>query len=303
MRFAITIVGRILPPAFVLFLFLDTLVNPNIPRLGTVTAGAGIDGQLTPEESRALLAKSKKLLRAGKDTEALVPALKLSSVYPENYIYNRTLAEIYHRLGKFKEEADYWERFLKNAPLPDEACPQVAQSYWAQKLYDKGTDAFERCLAFDPDVADSIFFLAHARELMGDDERALKLYRQALVHHPRNTDSRIGLARVESRNGMVASAKKRILEVLHDSPNNVDALLVAGLVYWREGDLALAKQYLVKGTHFTDGYADYYHVLGRIEESQGHTREALMRYDRALQLDPENKDVARRRLALGGRRP
>ena len=67
MRFVFTILGRVVPPAFVLFLFVDTLVNPNIPRLGTVSASAGKEGELTPEESRALLDKSKKLLLAGKD--------------------------------------------------------------------------------------------------------------------------------------------------------------------------------------------------------------------------------------------
>src|SRR5205823_2873641 len=73
MRFVFTILGRVVPPAFVLFLFVDTLVNPNIPRLGTVSASAGKEGELTPEESRALLDKSKKLLLAGKDKEALAP--------------------------------------------------------------------------------------------------------------------------------------------------------------------------------------------------------------------------------------
>src|ERR1700736_2710230 len=113
----LTIVGRILPPAFVLFLFVDLSVNPDIPRLGTSNGTVPEAGKLTPEESRALLAQSRKLLQEGKDLQALQPALKLSSIYPENYIYSQTVAEIYDRLGRYKEEAEYWEKFLQYAPL------------------------------------------------------------------------------------------------------------------------------------------------------------------------------------------
>ena len=39
-----------------------------------------------------------------------------------------------------------------------------------------------------------------------------------------------------------------------------------------------------------------------LEESQGHISQAVMRYDRVLELDPDNLDAARRRRALGRRR-
>jgi tetratricopeptide (TPR) repeat protein len=282
----------------VLFLFVDMLMNPYIPRLGTVSASANKEGRLTLEESRALLDQSRKLVHAGKDEEALVPALKLYSVYPENYLYSKTLAEIYQRLGRFKEEAEYWEKFLQYAPLPLEGCPDIGQAYWNQKLYDKAVGAYERCLSFDPEMSDSIFFLAHSLEMTGGRERAAALYRKALARDPTNMDCRIGLARVEMREGKIAESRKRVLDALHDSPRNVDALLVAGLVYWRMGDLSQAKEYLTTGAALTKGYADYHLVLGRIEESEGHVSNALMRYNRVLEIQPDNEEAARRRAVL-----
>ena len=136
----------------------------------------------------------------------------------------------------------------------------------------------------------------------GDLGRAAALYGQFVARHPQTMDCRIGLARVEARQGLLGDAKRRILDVLKESPNNVDSLLVAGLVYWREGDLEQAKRYLKKGAGLSLGYADYHFILGRIEESQGHVAEALMRYDRALELQPDYADAARQRLALGRRR-
>jgi tetratricopeptide (TPR) repeat protein len=301
MRRVFSAAGRILPPAIVLFLFVDLLMNPNIPRLGSST-GAGQPGAMTGDHSQELLQRANKLLAQGKAAEALEPVLKLSAAAPENHIYIKMLAEIHHRLGRYREEAEYWEKFLQYAPLPLEGCPDIGQAYWLQQRYREGIDAFERCLAFDPQMPDSEFFLAHALEITGNQKRAAAIYAEAVAQHPKNVDCRIGLARVEMRLGRVAGAKKRILAVLGEEPKNLDALLVAGLVYWREGDLARARQYLTTGAALSKGYADYHLVLGRIEESQGHIAEAALRYDRALQIQPDNEEASQRRQALTWRR-
>ena len=298
MRFILSILARTFPPAFVLFLFADLLLNPNIPQLGSVTAGASKDGRLSLEESRELLAESRKLMTAGKDEQALQPLLKLHAVYPENYLYVRSLAEINHRLGRYKEEAEYWEKFLLHAPLPTEGCPDIGLAYWKQKREAEAVDAFERCLAFEPEVSDSIFFLGHALEMTGKLDRAAALYRKA----ESTLDCRIGLARVEARQGNLVSARRRILLALERSPGNVDALLVAGIVAWRQGDTELARRYLLKGAASPSGYADFFVVLGRIDQQQGRIAEAARHYDHALELQPDSGEAARLRTALGGRR-
>ena len=301
MRALLRAVARILPPVFVLFLFVDLLMNPNIPRLGSSTAGSG-QVLLPPEAARELLAESHRLLQSGRDEEALKPALRLYNAYPENHIYSQTLAEIYHRRGRFREEAEYWEKFLQYAPLPLEGCPQIGQAYWAQQRYREAIGAFERCLAFDTDDTDSNFFLAHAFEMNGDLARAAEIYGKFVARHPTTTDCSIGLARVEARQNRLEEARKRIDNVLGQHPNNVDALLVAGIVAWRESKPEQARAYLEKGMALTNGYADYHYVLGRIDESQGRRNEALVRYARALELQPDYEEVARRYQALAGRR-
>src|SRR5262249_28419207 len=114
MRFLFHTLGCTLPPAFVLFLLVDTAVNPNVPRFGTTLSGPGPNGSLSLDESRELLALSRKLVAESKDEEALKPALKLYAAYPRNHIYTQTLAQIYQRLGRLKEETQYWEKFLQD---------------------------------------------------------------------------------------------------------------------------------------------------------------------------------------------
>lgn len=294
----LTIARRMLPPAFVLFLFVDLVVNPYVPRLGTVSAGAKQNGRLTVDESRTLQGQSRKLVAAGKDEQAIKPALQLYEAYPENHIYSQMLAQISHRLGRYEDEVKYWESFVEHAPLPIEACPDIGLAYAKLGRAKESIGALERCRGFEADNYDSMFALAHAWEQDGQTARAAALYREALARHPHNTDCTLGLARTELRTGRLASARRLANEVLAESPQNVDALLVAGLVAQGSGELAVARRMLEQGLRLSPRYVDFYVALGRVEAAQGRRREAAARLDEALALDPENREASRLRAGL-----
>ena len=63
----------------------------------------------------------------------MAPATWLYNAWPDNYLYIRTPAEIYHRPERYKDEAEFWEKFLQHAPLPWEGCPDIGHAYWKQK--------------------------------------------------------------------------------------------------------------------------------------------------------------------------
>ncbi len=296
-----TIARRTLPPSIVLFLFVDLVVNPYIPRLGTVAEGTRIEGQLTVDESRALLARSRQLMGAGQYQQALAPALRLYRAYPANYVYSQALAQIYHRLGSYKEESEYWEKFIEQAPLPIEACPDIGQAYWKLGRRDEAIAALERCLTYDPYEHDTLFELAHAREMTADYPQAAAIYRKALEKSPANPDCLLGLARAELRMGRVADARRLDARVLRASPKNPDALLVAGLVAKVSGNPSQARRYLLEGSELSPDYADFQTLLGQIDASQGRYREAAARYGRALQINPGDRDAANGLLALNRR--
>lgn len=257
--------------------------------------------RLTPEESATLWEECKALFKEGKYQDALSDALKLHETYPGNHIYIEMAADIYDRLGRYSEEAEFWEQYFDRAPNPVTACPQIGQAYSKQGKEKEAISAFERCLARDPENSDSIFFLAHALELSGQTNRAGELYQQGLKIAPEYTDLQLGLARVYLRQDKAAQAKDLALKALRKSPDNVDALLVAGLVYSREGDLAKAKQYLEKGVNLADGYLDFHYALARIAEQENNFPEAIRHYDRILKDHPDDQAVRSKRDALVGK--
>jgi tetratricopeptide (TPR) repeat protein len=256
------------------------------------------DVSLTPEESRELLTEARAYARQGQFDKALGPLQELHAAYPGNHIYLQELASAYGNLNRHKEEAAAWEEFLTNAPMPIEGCPQIGQAYEKQNLRREATEAFRRCLAFDPSNLDSVFYLAHSLEMSQAYDEAAQLYQEGATVDPHYYDLRNGLARVQLHQGKIAEAKETAARVVAENRTNTDAILVLALASWREGNLVQARHYLEQGTAIANRNAELHGILGRVAEEAGDNQKALQEYDVTLQLTGGDPDIARRRDAL-----
>ncbi|HEV2462762.1 MAG TPA: tetratricopeptide repeat protein [Acidobacteriaceae bacterium] len=250
------------------------------------------------QESSQLWEECNSLYRAGKYQQALPGVLKLHQLYPGNHIYIEMAAEIYDHLGRYDQEANFWEEYFDRAPNPVTACPQIGQAYWKQGKQKEALSAFERCLARDPENSDSIFFLAHALELSGQTDRAAELYQRGINISPGYDDLQLGLARIYLRRGKDIEARQIAMKVLAKSPRNSDALLVAGLSYARESDPAKAMQYLQEGEKLTDGESDFELAIARLDEREKDFSGAVFEYNKILQAKPDNAEIRSKRDAL-----
>ena len=265
-------------------------------------AGARKNG-LDPEVSRALQEQSAVMWRYKNWARALPPTLQLHEAYPESHIYIAQLAEIYHHLGQYREEAAMWEAFWIRAPLPIEGCPQIGEAYQSQGLTKQAINALERCLAVDPNSPDEIFFLARALERTGENDRAATLYARGLAVAPKYLDMAVGLGRVRLRQGKLQEARTLAGAVLARSANNPDALLILGLLSAREGRRAEARNYLERGVRAADGYADLHLALANLAEEDANLDLAILQYRKAAELDKSNTEAARRLEMLQRARP
>jgi tetratricopeptide (TPR) repeat protein len=239
-------------PSLALPVFYWALFVPYQPRF---EHGAG--SALAPEQMRRLMEQTQSLVRAGKFAPALEPALALTAAEPGNHSYLRYLAQIYHGLERWPDEAQAWEQFQEHAPLPFEACPQVGIAYMKQSRVEEAFRAFQHCYDLDHENADSIFYLALSFERKGNAERAAELYQHGLWIAPNYADLQVGLARAQLHMGKPEQARQGIEKVLQREPSNVDALLVAGLASWRSGDRRAARGYLEKGSRLAPNYTDF----------------------------------------------
>ena len=288
------VIGRVGPPFLVALLYVDLFTSPFVARMGVSNTGTIDPRSLPPEEVKALADLSDSRFGKGQYQKALEPTLRLYNSYPENAVYLHRLADIYHRLGRYPEEAATWEQFLQHAPVPIEGCPQIGQAYEKQGKKGEAIKAYERCLTFEATDVDSMFSLAHALEKEQQYERAESLYSRCATLSPKTPDCLVGKGRVLFRRGRPEEAAKIAAEVLARSPDNTDAMLVIALVDWSDGRLADARRILERAVQLADRYADLYLILGHIAERQGDLTVAAASYAHVLKLDPDNLEVPRR---------
>ena len=68
-------------------------------------------------------------------------------------------------------------------------------------------------------------------------------------------------------------------------------LLKRGIRAWRKGEIVRAGQWALKATEVDDTNAKAFHVLAMALERMGHLHKALVTYERAFQLDPDDPEL------------
>ena len=68
-------------------------------------------------------------------------------------------------------------------------------------------------------------------------------------------------------------------------------LLKRGIRAWRRGDIVRAGQWALKATEVDGSNAKAFHVLAMALERMGHLHKALVTYERAFELDPEDPEL------------
>jgi tetratricopeptide (TPR) repeat protein len=103
---------------------------------------------------------------------------------------------------------------------------------------------------------------------------------------------------LESRAG--TGAQEDALARFEDAPVSATAALQrrisAGILRravkaWRAGDIVRAAQLSLKATLADEGHAQAYHLLAMCLERMGHQHKALVTYERAFELDPDDPDL------------
>lgn len=255
---------------------------------------------LTQQQSQELAEQSKSYMDQSRYADALNPTLTLSKAYPENHIYLGRLAGIYDHLGRYEEEATYWERYMDHAPAPIEACPQIGQAYWKQgdKSESQAIAAYQRCLAIDPQNTDSIFYLAHALEMSNQWQQAADQYQKGLKISPNYIDLSLGLARCWLRMDRPEDARQIAQQILTKHPDSSGALLVLGMYYLHSGNYGAAKDALNRGAAMSEKDPDFPLLLIRVAQQTNNVSEELRQYDHLLELRPNDQEIKARRDAL-----
>jgi tetratricopeptide (TPR) repeat protein len=224
---------------------------------------------LSPPDPGLWVQQARDLLAARRFEEALIYSDKLLAHFPTSQVYLSQAALIYKNLGRAHDEAATLERFIKVAPDPSEACPEIVHTYRQAQETDHMLDAANRCLALEPRNSDFQLETALAYERTAQFGRALTMYSKGVEDFPSYADFAIGRARVLLHTGRTAEAWNEIRIILAQNPKNADAELVAALAAMQLKRPTEAKAILDRAVSEHPQYQDLRDALKRLQNQAG----------------------------------
>jgi tetratricopeptide (TPR) repeat protein len=245
-----------------------------------------VEDHVAVVDADSLLVASRQHYAAGAYREALPPTEALVARFPAQHVYLERLAFIYQRLGRYRDEAAAWQRFMERSPTPWEACPAIGRAHAAAGDDRAAFAAYEACWAVASWDADAAFFLALAYERQGDAAQALDYYTRSLTIDPAHADSQLGLARLELHAGRLDAARHRAQGVIARVPTHADAHLIVAQAAQRSGDAGAARQHFERTLAIEEKYFDAHVGLGLIELASNNAPAARQHFERAAVLDP-----------------
>ena len=100
------------------------------------------------------------------------------------------------------------------------------------------------------------------------------------------------LAGVDARLEAIDRLEALVNEVAREKARHRSNIaLKRGIQAWRKGDIVKAAQWALKATEADGENAKAFHVLGMALERMGHQHKALVTYERAFELDPEDPEL------------
>jgi len=182
----------------------------------------------------------------------------------------------------------------KESKIPPPAMEHLrqGQKLLAEKKFDDALKEFQETVRLAPESPLAHYWLGRCYFYRQDKDPAEKSFKQALQLDPKHYPSMVSLGRLYSLDlSKLDQAEKLLQQALDESPDNLEGRFVLGVVYGLKGE----KQKALNEFNFTfakEGELALYHFeAGRILETSGDKKRALLHYQRALVLNPK-LDVA-----------
>jgi len=144
---------------------------------------------------------------------------------------------------------------------------------------------------FRNDSAQAHFDLARAQQAVGEGDRALASYRQALAYDPGHTEALFHVAGLRATAGCLPEAIGCYRELLHRQPGHAAALCNLGTALKELGQLPEAIASYRDAIASAPAFVDAHYNLGVALREKGLSEQAIASFRRALELRPSYADA------------
>ena len=232
------------------------------------------------------------------------------------YIKARDAASIWSR-ERFDRAIVYYRAALDRDPRFAQAWAGLADLYSAMdhrpgltslkpsESYRLATDAANRALALDPQLAEAHAAMGHIQTHLGDFAGAEQHLKRAVELNPNSGMARIWYANLLRTLHRPAEARPQYLKAREVDPFSVLIAQLSASTLWKMGDFEDAASAALRGIEIAPDIGELYLYLARSHASLGKFREAereLGRAEAAAEQAPFNEETRALVLALENRK-
>ncbi|NOT21638.1 MAG: tetratricopeptide repeat protein [Nitrospiraceae bacterium] len=232
-------------------------------------------------------------LKSGQDAKARELYASLVKEYKEKPVALEAkvkLAEMDLLSGKQAEAAQQVEEVLKENPRSSDGLILSGRMALARRNGKDAVQAFRTVLHDQPELATVHFLLGQAHVLTGENSLAKESFERAVALYPGQIDARRALVALESQGGQYQQARARLDDLLKQRPDDLaalDMLMRVDLITknWVEAERTLERLRSASKDSFIASMAE-----GRLRHAQGQLDKAIVAYDRAATLAPNDPE-------------
>ena len=188
------------------------------------------------------------------------------------------------------EAVPYLERAVRLSPTC-EALAELGDTQYDLARYPAAIDAFERCLALDPDDYATMLDLGNTYVTLGDTARARALFQRDIDLEPQRSEALVDLGYLDDLANDWQSAVPLYLRAIADDPLIPEAYVNLGYDYDAHALFAQAETAYRSGLTVAPDSGRLHYLLGDTYRHEGKRELALGEYRRAARSDDE--EVAR----------
>ena len=219
--------------------------------------------QLAPEDPDVLFQFGKVCLERNLLDDAIASLSKAAMLRPDNDTYAYTLGSADFGKGHLDEALAIFQRLLEKHSQDAFLHYAVGAVYFQQSKYSEAEASLKQSLAAQPDQVSAKYYLALTYDAIGDDDRAVPIFRDLVKVHPEYVPSHVKLGGILVRQHQYEEAQHNLEQAIALDPSSVEA----------HYQLALALRRLGKAAESEAEMAESH----RLESEQSATRDLRLR--------------------------
>jgi Tfp pilus assembly protein PilF len=164
---------------------------------------------------------------------------------------------------------------------------------YEQGSFDHARETFQLALSLQPGDPHLLYNLGRCHDQLGHLERAEQIYRQCLQAAPDHAECRHALVVLLAGHGRRPEAGQLVQTWLARDPRRASPYVEDAWLLLQDGDLLSARGRLQQAVRLEPRNSQALAELGRLYERLNYPDRAVVMYERALEANPHQPEVAR----------